>query len=79
MKKTMCIIGATVLVLLGIGVGVWWYISTNDMRRYVKETKMYRRIAEHQELEITVINQRVELAELKAEVAAKQAKQELPK
>ena len=72
MKKTMCIIGVTAVLILGLAAGTWWYTSTNGVRKYEQITEAYRRLTERQALEITAIKQSVELAELKEKLATKE-------
>ncbi len=54
-----------VAVLVCIGLGIWRYVSTNDIRTYKKEVVKLRLYTEHQSLEIKVIEQAAKLSELK--------------
>lgn len=80
MKRTMIVIIVTIVVIAAAVGGVWWYISTRGVRQYERQTDAYERVARRQELEITIINQEMKLADLRKELAAlKASRQATPK
>ena len=71
MKKWMYEMIA-LLVLLCVGLCIWWYVSTNNERKSKVEFEKFVKFAERQKVEITVLKQREELERLKQEFARKQ-------
>ena len=66
MKKVIVIIG----LLIVVGLGVWWYVATNDERVANAEMKVLIDFAQKQALEIAIIEQASKLANYKQQIAA---------
>jgi len=53
-------------VVLVIGLFVWWYIATNDIRQYKVRSYEMKLISERQELDLKIYHQQVELQRIMA-------------
>jgi uncharacterized protein (DUF2062 family) len=51
---------------------IWWYMSTNAVRRYKDQTEQMRMIWERQDLDMKLHYQRQELIEINAQIQAEQ-------
>ena len=56
-------------VLLIVGLGVWWFVSTKDDRAYKAETEKLIRYAQRQALEIAIIENASKLTNYKQQIA----------
>jgi hypothetical protein len=62
-----------VVVLVGIGAGIWWFVATKDERALEAQFQQLVEIANRQQVEIAVIEQAARLQQLRQ--AAMQAQQ----
>lgn len=65
-----------VVVLLVLGLGIWWYISTGDERQASAQFEQLVKYANRQEVEIAIIKQDAELKMLKRAMAAANQRQQ---
>lgn len=65
-----------VVALIGIGLGVWWFIATKDERAADAQFERLVKFANRQQVEIAVIKQAAELQQLRA--AIRKAQQPVP-
>jgi cbb3-type cytochrome oxidase subunit 3 len=61
-----------VAVLICVGVGVWWYAATNDVRKANAEYENLVRFAEKQAVEIAIIEQASTLQGYRQRIAQNQ-------
>ena len=66
-----------VAVLVCVGLGVWWFITTKDERATNADTKAMIKYAQRQALEIAIIEQASKLTDYRQQLAA--AKQPVAK
>ena len=63
-----------VVVLLCIGLGVWWFVATKDVRQAEAEFEQLVKFANRQAVEIAVIKQSAELQQLTQAIVMAQQK-----
>lgn len=63
-----------VAVLICVGLGVWWFVSTKEARQANAQFEELVEFANRQQVEIAIIRQAAELRQLRTELAAKQQK-----
>ncbi len=65
-----------VLMLIGIAIGIWWFIDTNPERKTNAQFEQLVKYANRQEVEIAIIKQDAELRMLKQALAAANQRQQ---
>lgn len=71
-KRTLVLIAA---VLLCVGGSVWYYVSTNDVRKADAQFEQLVKLANRQAVEIAVIEQTSKLQNYRQQIAQAQKKQ----
>ena len=67
-----------VVVLVVVGLGVWWLIATKDERATNRDTEVMIKYAQRQALEIAIIEQTSKLLNYKQQMAQAKQAQRLP-
>ena len=62
-------------VVVVLSIGIWWYVATNEVRRYEAASYEMKLIAERQKLEIDIYNQSNQLQQIRQQV--QQAQQQV--
>ena len=65
MKKALTILGGVVVITVAVCV-TWWHVSTKDIRAYKKRNETLKLVHERQALELAIVKQNVQIAQLKA-------------
>lgn len=65
------IISVALVLIIGVSV-LWWYLSTNTIRRYKAQSYEMKLISERQELDLKIYHQGVELQRIAQQIRSGQ-------